>query len=147
MRLLERNKQTLWFANPASSTWRTDANGLKTGEKGITYGEQKSARMSIAISSGANNLGSQGLAELEEFGIDTGYTHRASTEDMNCEMGEESIVWYGIPHEQIVEEQIQVDGEMKTVQTTVPTKHNFQVVRVARSLTHLIYYLKEVDVG
>ena len=66
---------------------------------------------------------------------------------MNCEMGEESIVWYGIPHEQIVEEQIQVDGEMKTVQTTVPTKHNFQVVRVARSLTHLIYYLKEVDVG
>ena len=147
MRLLERNKQTLWFANPASSAWATDSNGLKTGEKTITYGTPQSARMSIAISSGANNLGSQGMAELERYGIATGYTHRATTEDLNCEMGEESIVWFGVPHEQTVQEQVEVNGEMQTVETTVLLPHNFQIVRKAKSLNHLIYYLKEVDVS
>lgn len=145
MRLLARNKQTLWFANPASSTYCTDSNGLKTGEKQITYGTPKSARMSIAISSGANNLGSQGMAELERYGIQTGYTHRATTEDMNCEMGEESIVWLGIPHERTVETQVVVDGQTQTVETTELTPFNFRIVRKAKSLNHLIYYLKEVD--
>jgi hypothetical protein len=35
-----------------------------------------------------------------------------------------------------------VDGEES--EETVP--HNFEVVRKAKSLNHLIYYLKEVDV-
>ena len=147
MRLLARNKQTLWFANPSSSTWVMDANGLKTGEKTFVYGTPKSAKMSIAISSGANNLGSQGMAELERYGIATGYTHRATTEDMNCEMREESIVWLGVPHERVVETQQMVNGEMQTITTTELLPHNFQIVRKAKSLNHLIYYLKEVDVS
>lgn len=147
MRLLERNKTELWFANPTGSTYVTDSNGLKTGEKTITYGTPKSAKMSVAISSGANNLGSQGMAELERFGISKGYTHRASTEDMNCELSEESIVWYGVPHEQTNETQELVNGEMQTVSTTVLLPHNFVVVRKAKSLNHLIYYLKEVTVS
>ena len=145
MRLLSRNKQTLWFANPSESAWVVDDNGLKTGEKTITYGTPQSARMSIAISSGANNLGSQGMAELERYGIVTGYTHRATTEDLNCEMGEESIVWFGVPHERTVQSQQLVNGEMKTVETTELLPFNFKIVRKAKSLNHLIYYLKEVD--
>lgn len=147
MRLLARNKQTLWFANPKSSEWTTDANGLKTGEKKIVYDTPQSARMSIAISSGANNLGSQGMAELERFGIVTGYTHRATTEDLNCALGEESIIWYGVPHEQKVEVQQTINGVTQTVEQTELLPPNFRVVRKARSLNHLIYYLKEVDVG
>lgn len=147
MRLLARNKQTLWFANPSGTSWVTDSNGLKTGEKTITYGTPVSAKMSVAISSGANNLGSQGMAELERYGIKTGYTHRATTEDLSCTMGEESIIWFGIPHEQTVQTQVEVNGQMQTVETTEILPHNFQVVRKARSLNHLIYYLKEVDVS
>ena len=146
VRLLERNKQTLWYANPANSAWVTDDNGLKTGEKTFTYGTPVSARMSIAISSGANNLGSQGMAELERYGIDTAYTHRATTEDMNCSMGEESIVWYGVPHERIVETQVIVNGEPQTISTTELLPSNFRVVRKAKSLNHVIYYLKEVEI-
>lgn len=145
MRLLARNKQTLWFANPTGSVWVTDENGLKTGEKNIEYGTPQSARMSIAISSGANNLGSQGMAELEQYGITTGYTHRATTEDMNCEMGEESIVWLGVPHERTIQTEVEVNGEMQTVETTELLPYNFKIVRKARSINHLIYYLKEVD--
>lgn len=147
MRLLARNKQTLWFANPLQSDWVVDENGLKTGEKTITYNTPQSAKMSIAISSGANNLGSQGMAELERYGIATGYTHRATTEDLNCAMGEESIIWFGVPHEQVTQTQQMVDGEMQTIEETVLLPHNFQVVRKAKSLNHLIYYLKEVDVS
>lgn len=135
MHVLERNKQYLWYANPTGEQHVTDSNGLKTGEVQITYGTPVRERMSMAISSGANNLGSQGMAELERYGITTGYTHRAVTEDLNCAMSEESLVWYRI------EPTEEVDGK------TVSVPHNFKVVRKAVSLNHLIYYLKEVDVN
>lgn len=138
MRVLSRNKKVLWYANPTSTTYATDSNGFKTGEKTITYGTPTKARMSMAISSGANNLGSQGIATVEPFGIVTGYTHRAVTEDLSCTMGEESRVWYGI------EPTTQVTSNGVT--TTVTNPHNFEVVRKATSLNHIIYYLKEVDV-
>ena len=134
MRVLERNKQDLYFANPTSVEYATDINGFKTGEKVIHYGEPVKTRMSMAISSGANNLGSQGIATVEPYGIVTGYTHRAVTEDLNCPMGETSRVWFGILPTK----------EEEGVIVEVP--HNFEVVRKARSLNHLIYYLKEVDV-
>ena len=135
MHVLERNKQTLWFANKTGEGYVTDANGFKTGDKDIRYTEPVQVRMSMAISSGANNLGSQGMAELARYGITTGYTHRAVTEDMDCPMNEESLVWYRIQPTK------EVDGEI------VPVPHNFKVVRRAESLNHLIYYLKEVDVS
>lgn len=135
MRILERNKKDLWYANRVSSAHIIDANGLVTSEKEQTYGEPVKVRMSMAISSGANNLGSQGIAELEPWGIVTGYTARAVTEDLNCPMDEESLVWYGI------EPTMVVNGE------TVTVPNNYTVVRKAKSLNHLIYYLKEVDVS
>ena len=134
MRVLSRNKQDLWYANPTGVSYATDSNGFKTGEKTITYGNPVKTRMSMAISSGANNLGSQGIAEVTPYGIVTGYTHRAVTEDLDCAMGEESKVWFGIEPTKIVDNK----------EVAVP--HNFEVVRKAKSLNHLIYYLKEVDV-
>ena len=146
MRVLSRNKKDLWYANPTGSTYATDNNGFKTGEKIITYGTPVKVKMSMAISSGANNLGSQGLANVEPFGIVTGYTHKAMTEDLNCTLGEESKVWYGIEptHTEMVSRII--NGETVSTEVEVPNPHNFVVVRKANSLNHLIYYLKEVTV-
>ena len=138
MRVLSRNKQVIWYANPTGFSYATDSNGFKTGEKGITYSTATKAKMSMAISSGANNLGSQGIANVEPYGIVTGYTHRAVTEDLNCPMGEESRVWFGIEPTRIVTK--------NGVETEEAVPHNFEVVRKAKSLNHLIYYLKEVDV-
>ena len=131
MHVLERNKEFLWYANPTGEEYVTDTNGYKTGERKITYGAPVKVKMSMAISSGANNLGSQGMAELERFGIVTGYTHRAVTDDMSCPMNEESLVWYKIEPEK--------NGN--------PVPHNFKIVRKAQSLNQLIFYLKEVDVN
>ena len=135
MRLLARNKKPLWYALRTGSTLITDANGHKTGDKEQAYGTPVMVMMSMAISSGANNLGSQGIAELEPWGIVTGYTARAVTEDLTCPIAEDSRIWYGIEPTTVVE------GK------TVNVPHNYKVVRKAKSLNHLIFYLKEVDVS
>lgn len=147
MRILERNKKELWYANRLSDSYVTDNNGLKTGEKEQTYGTPTKVRMSMAISSGANNLGSQGIASLEPYGIVTGYTARAVTEDMNCPMEEQSRIWFGILPTHTETRTRTVNGETVTENVEVPNPYNYTVVRKAVSLNHLIYYLKEVDVS
>ena len=135
MRNLDRNKKYLWYANPTGTTTPVkDANGHRSGEKEHEYSTPVKVRMSMAISSGANNLGSQGIATLEPYGIVTGYTARAVTEDLDCPINEESHIWYGIEPTKIVQG------------VTVKVPHNYMVVRKATSLNHVIYYLKEVDV-
>lgn len=147
MRVLERNKKELWYANPTGTvSYVTDKNGLKTGEKEPAYSTPVKVKMSMAISSGANNLGSQGIAELEPWGIVTGYTARAVTEDLNCPMAEDSHVWYGIEPTHIESKTVTENGQTTTVNVEVPNPHNYVVVRKAKSLNHLIFYLKEVDV-
>lgn len=147
MRVLARNKKDIWYALRVSDTYVTDNNGLKTGEKEQTYGDPVKARMSMAISSGANNLGSQGIAELEPYGITTGYTARAVTEDLNCPMDEQSRIWYGILPTHTETVTTTVNGQTTTQEVEVPNPHNYKVVRKAKSLNHLIFYLKEVDVS
>jgi hypothetical protein len=84
---------------------------------------------------------------LEPFGIVTGYTARAVTEDLNCPMSEESHVWYGIEPTHTETRTSTVNGQTVTEEVEVPNPHNYKVVRKARSLNHLIFYLKEVDVS
>ena len=127
MQTLERNKVGFWYALKLSSSEVRDKDGLLESEQEITYGEPVYAEMSMSISSGANNLGSQGMVELDPFGITTAYTHRMVTEDMDCPIDEETILW--------------IDKE------PADGAHNFKIVRVARSLNHIIYYVKEVDVS
>ena len=155
MRVLERNKKDLWFANRVSESYVTDTNGLKTGEKEQTYGTPQKIRVSMSMSSGANNLGSQGMVALDPYGLTTAYTHNAVTEDMNCPLDEEAIVWYEREptrtetRTRTVEETIDGEVVMRTIteEVEVPVPHNFVVVRKAVSLNHLIYYLREVDVS
>ena len=147
MHILERNKKPLWFANRTGERYIEDSNGLKTGETEQTYGTPVKLTASISISSGANNLGSQGIAELASYGIITGYTHNAVTEDMNCPMDEEAIVWYDREPTKTVLITKTVNGENVTEEKVVNVPYNFRVVRKATSLNHLIYYLKEVDVS
>ena len=147
MRELARNKKDLWYALRTGSEDVVDANGHKTGEKRQIYGNPVRVRMSMAISSGANNLGSQGIAELEPYGIVTGYTARAVTEDLSCPMDEECKVWYGIEPTRTETVTTTVNGQTVTTEQVVANPHNYVVVRKARSLEHMIYYLKEVGVS
>lgn len=127
MHTLNRNRVELWYAlRTGEEEVRDEETGLLTGEHRMTYSQPVKARMSMSISSGANNLGSQGMVTLDPYGITTAYTHRVVTHDMNCPINEESLIWIR--------------------KTPAEGAHNFKVVRVARSLNHIIYYVKEVDV-
>lgn len=127
MHTQNRNKQDLWYSlKIRTEEVRDEQTGLLTGEHRVIYAEPVETRMSMSISSGANNLGSQGMVTLDPYGITTAYTHRMVTHDMNCPINEESLIWIG--------------------RTPTDGAHNFKVVRVARSLNHIIYYVKEVDV-
>ena len=145
MRILERNKKDVWYANRTDETYVTDTNGLKTGEKTQSYGTPQKLRMSISMSSGANNLGSQGMVTLDPYGLTTAYTHNAVTEDMNCPIDEEALIWYERTPTVTVTTTSIVNGQVVTEEQEVSVPYNFRVVRKAQSLNHLIYYLKEVD--
>lgn len=126
MRTLNRNKRDIWYALLVGKEETRDADGLLNGEPKLIYSKPVKMRMSMSVSSGANNLGSQGMVTLDPYGITTAYTHRMVTEDMRCPINEESLIWYGAD----------------------PAKpHNFKVTRVSKSLNHITYYIKEVDVS
>ena len=116
MHTLARNRRTFYYATYQGKQKFYDDDGRYTGETEVTYSEPTEARMNISPS--------LGRAELESFGITSGYTHTIVTDDMDCPMDEYTIIWYGIP-------------------TT--EKHNYVVTRKAVALNHLIYALQEVS--
>lgn len=116
MHTLARNERAFYYATYLGETKQYDTDGNYTGEVSVSYSEPIEARMNISPS--------LGRAELESFGITSGYTHTIITDDMNCPLDEYSIIWYGIP-------------------TTA--NHNYVVVRKAVALNHIIYALQEVS--
>ena len=138
MKLLTRNMQDLWYANPTGTEYVVDDNNLKTGDRKTTYGEPVKKRMSVTRNS------ARGDAWLRANGIVTEYTHTALTCDKQCGMTEESIVWYGIEPTKTVTEEKTIDGHTVTVRTKVPVPHNYVVTGKNPSLNCLMYYLKEV---
>ena len=115
MHTLARNRRSFYYATYQGKQKKYDADGRYTGQPEIAYSDPVEAKMNISPS--------LGRAELESFGITSGYTHTIVTDDMDCPMDEYSIIWYGIP----------------TTET-----HNYVVVRKAVTLNHLIYALQEV---
>lgn len=116
MHTLARNERAFYYATYQGKQKVYDADGRYTGQTEISYSAPVQARMNISPS--------LGRAELESFGINSGYTHTIVTDDMNCPIDEYTIIWYGIP-------------------TT--DKHNYVVVRKAVALNHIIYALQQVN--
>lgn len=129
---MEINKTTIWYSNVirGQTVDRLDEHGLMTGEKVPKYTKPKSIRVALSESIGLNNLTAQGVAELRAYGVMTNYTHRMITEDMDCPIDEESIVWHNID-----------PGD-----DPYSTPYNFRIVRVSKTLNYKMYYLRQVDV-
>lgn len=121
MRLLQKNKQTLYYALYSSKTMATDANGLKTGEVVETYASP--------VEMSANISPARGSAELEMFGINTNYSKTIATGEMNCPISETSRIWIGV------------------TPNLAANNWNYEVVGVAKSLNSIVYAVKEVDVS
>ena len=130
---MEINKTTIWYSNLIKGEKEPilDANGLMTGDWRLKYTEPKPLRVALSESIGLNNLTAQGVAELRSYGVTTNYTHRMITEDMNCPIDEESILWHGID-----------PGD-----NPYDIPYNFRIVRVSRTLNYKTYYLRQVSVS
>lgn len=125
MRMLLKNKRTIYYALYTGKTENVDSYGNKTGE----YVENYSAPIELKI----NVSAARGSLDLEQFGINTQYTKTMVTDDLNCPIDEESILW--------IDRVPDSNGEAGSV------KHNYAVVQVAKSLNQITYAIKEVSVS
>ena len=123
MKALRINRQTIYY-KLLTGVADVTAQGLKTGEKTKTYGMLTSARMNVSAA--------RGTADIEQFGVNDNYDRTLVTDDMDCPIDEQSILWVGIsPY----------DG----VGSEVP--HNYKVVQVAKSLNSIMYAIRKVTVS
>ena len=121
MRALERNKQTIYYANYTGRSEITDSNGLYTGETSLTYTSPVETKVNVSAS--------RGQAEIELFGTDLNYTNTIAT-DKDLGIDEHSILWVG----------------KNAYYGSVITPHNYIVVSVAKSLNFIVYAIRKVDV-
>ena len=125
MRSLERNKQAFWYALYERSEPILDECGNEVGEK-LIYGNpiKESGNISEAV----------GSTEKELFGINAVYTKVINPMPKNFPMNDNSILWVDtVPR-------IAKDGR-------TDTPHDYVVAKVARSLNHKAYALKQVNVS
>lgn len=128
---MEINKTTIWYSNLIRGETEPilDRHGLKTGDYRQKYTPPVALWAVLSESIGLNNLTAQGVADLKPYGVVTNYTHRMITEDMDCPMDEESIIWNGTN-----------PGD-----NPYDVPYNFKVVRVSKTLNYKMYYLRQVD--
>ena len=147
-RLNERNKTYVYYMPFKGQEQTTDADGLYTGENVPTYDKVVEARMVVGIATGS--------AALEEFGINDGYAIKVVTDDVNCTLNTDSIVWLGMGKLYEYDEDTYVAGapcihngeieklDLGTEEWQV-VNYTHIVKRVSKSFGYITYLLKEVD--
>lgn len=130
---MEINKSEIWYSNLVKGQTEQirDRHGLMTGGTQQKYTTPAPIRVALSESIGLNNLTAQGVAELRSYGITTNYTHRMITEDMDCPINEEAIIWY-----------TEDPGD-----NPYDVPYEFRVIRVSKTLNYKMYYLRQVDVS
>lgn len=119
MKTLARNKQPVWYALRTGNTEIIDANGFRTGQYQLTYAEPVKTMMNIRWNDGS--------VRLEGFGINDSARRRMVTDDMNCPIDIDTILWIGI-------------------EPTNGVAHNYVVAgSPQKSLTQIVYIVEEAN--
>lgn len=130
MRLLARNKQTIYYRNlisaPPITTTDEYGNTLETGEFDKTYGEIKSVRAYVKSAIGEN--------AAEPFGDFTTKRRTIYIEPNKADFNEFSLLWVGISPEQ----------DEETGEPTVD--HNFTIDGIAYGINHNRVAIRQVEV-
>lgn len=122
MRLLDRNKQTVYYRNYVGMTPITN-DGLETGEYTKSYGEVQTVNAYVKSAIGNN--------AAEPFGDFTSKQRVIYYENGAADINEYSQVWVGI------------DPQLQNGQPTVV--YNFDVAGVAVGLNHTRVSIKRVE--
>lgn len=119
MRLLKRNKQQIYYALYEGKEPIKDEYDNLTGEYGIKYSDPVPLKLNISPA--------RGESSIAQFGQMEDYDRVLITDDMNCPIDENSILW------------------IENLNTNEP--HDYIVKRVARSLNNISYAVKKVKVS
>lgn len=130
MRLLDRNKQIVYWRNLVSKSAITTTDGygntLETGEYNKTYSVVKSARLYVKSAIGEN--------AAEPFGDFTSKRRTIYVDYGVVDIDEYSLLWVGI--------------DPQTDENGVPTvPHNFTVDGIAKGLNHIRIAIRQVEVN
>lgn len=140
MRLLDRNKQTVYWRNLTGTTAITTSDGggntLETGEYTKTYGTVKSARLYVKSAIGMNTA--------EPYGDFTSKQRTIYALPQEVDIDEYSILWVGIDPQVIPPLNSLGNANLNAGEPTIP--HNFTVDGISRGLNHLRIAIRQVEV-
>lgn len=123
MRLMQRNLKTVYYSLYKGLTEVKDDKGFKTGEKVETYSDAVKIKASVSPASGS--------AQTEMFGSVDSYDRVMIVGDMNCPIDENTILFVDID---------------PTYADKKPMP-DYKVRKVAKSLNHISYAIKKVNVS
>lgn len=129
MRLLARNKQTVYYQNYKSDTKATTSDGggntIYTGEYVKTYDTLKSVKCYVKSAIGMN--------DAEPFGDFTSKRRTMYLEKGSADINEYSVLWVGI-------------DPKPNAQGSPTVPHNFTVDGISRGLDHDRVAIRQVEV-
>lgn len=123
MKTMERNKTAFWYMTYADRVPVTDEYGNEIGEL-VTYNEPVMLRANISPATGSS--------QVEQFGSLAGYDKVIVTDDVNCPIDENSVLF--------------IDKAVKFTDDGKPL-YDYTVKRVARSLNSVSYAVTKVSVS
>jgi len=91
MRLLDRNKQTIYYALYNGRGMLTDSEGNYTGEVGITYSEPVKVRAYVRATQGSWTIASD--STMNQFGLDIDYDRTIQLEGTDWDIREDTVLW------------------------------------------------------
>ena len=119
MRVVQRDKRTVWYAFYAGVREIVNSNGEYTGEYEVYYTTPVRARMNVS--------GGRGAADVAMFGFDSRYARSIVTEDLKTPFNLETVFW--------------IDTNPKT------DPHDYRVVGVSRTINQVVIALEQVEVS
>lgn len=119
-----RNDRPFWYCLYNDREEMTDAEGYETGEKRVSY--------ESAVQTWANISPASGSAQMEQFGPSENYDKVILTKDMSCPIDEHSVLF--------------LDKEPEYTPDGLPL-YDYTVWRVAKSLHHIAYAVRKVNVS
>lgn len=145
MRALERNKQQFWYCLFDSASEIEDEYGNATGELDVRYLE--------AVEMYANISPATGQAQTEIFGGLDNYDKVIVTDDLNCPIDEQTVLFidkepeYDEETEEVPVESGTLYGEQTESVVIKRPKYDYIVKRVAVSLNSISIAVRKVNVG
>ena len=123
MRLQQRNLSTIYYCLYQGKEALTDEQGYETGESKLTYGKATAMRVNVSHASG--------FAQTEVFGTLDNYDKVVMTDDMNCPIDENTVLF--------IDKDPEYDADGKPV-------YDYTVRRVAKSLNVINIAVRKVTV-